>query len=135
MLYPAARMCCEAPDMQFVDDEFTLRALKGTGMSPVELLKGYPAAIRIYFRVFRRLFPNITTADFPCLGVEQNFLGIKPLALMRVVQPVETEPILDLLVIHIENGHCPDIAQSILRVKRNIRKGRGATLLEKHERA
>jgi hypothetical protein len=104
-------------------------------MSPVELLKGYPAAIRIYFRVFRRLFPDITTADFPRLGVEQNFLGIKPLALMRVVQPVETEPILDLLVIQIENGHCPDITQAILRVKRNICKGRRATLFKKHERA
>jgi hypothetical protein len=49
-------------------------------MSPVELLKGYPAAIRIYFRIFRRLFPDIATADFPRLGVEQDFLGIKPLA-------------------------------------------------------
>ena len=125
----------KATQVQLIDDHLALWPLEWTRVPPVEELKRDPASKRKDVGVVGCLLPNISSADLHRIRVEEDFLFVEVMPLSRVVRPVETIAIFNLLVVQVEDGHRPQISQSVFWRKRNLRKREGSSFFKKHERA
>ena len=90
--------------------------------------------MRVNFLLSRSGEPDITTAEIPCKGIQEDFFWVKEMALGRIPRTLHPVTVLQLFVVEIVDDHRENIANLAFRRERNLRIGLRFAPAEKNQR-